>query len=661
MQKKIIKIICSTFFLSSLIFFSVPKSLADSYGYGVLDYNANSSDAVIAWIRDHFKFKISGRNPNDASIHWDNYFDIYGPGSIGDLINMKNWAADNGVSYEEMLLHAKINFTSSVNPAWSQMDKFDNFEGANGILRTADDVTYTDLTSAAYSSSVTWQNTMYVGYEEAFDQINFVFSTPGSGITKVWEYWNGSSWATLSVTDGTNSFSTNGQILFTPPSNWSRKIINNSRSKYFVRCRITAVTTNPITSSVKGDNWLRGAGNLLRGWDSTSGTVVNSGELKYNPSPPEGSLAKFPYQARIAYWSNNHFVANPADFQDISGVSTRTWAKYVAYRINSSVTSSGATGLMCDDGERNVVSDGITSTSTDLVDKTSNTWDVESTNKYQDIVTYTHLLNPAIQVGINAQTKALVKIGDWNVAEYHTFNWKTGNPTGIAISGTVMTYDDYLPENNPAGTKGLLLYQDTQDTVPTIGATWERGNRGPMAALSKHYIGANENTYFSYYTKGGYIYSDTDEVYLKDSTVLHQSSPDFVVPSASLVQRWGTYFPAMGIDVGVPDVSGYNSGIRNMVWMLGTEIGGVQNVWRRDYTNAIVLHRPASWNTTISEYDTYSTPMDLGGTYYPLSADGTFGAGITQIALRAGEGAILMKQATPDITAPAAPTNLSVQ
>jgi hypothetical protein len=170
---------------------------------------------------------------------------------------------------------------------------------------------------------------------------------------------------------------------------------------------------------------------------------------------------------------------------------------------------------------------------------------------------------------------------------------------------------------------------------------WERGNRGPIVALSKHYIGANDYTVFSYYTLGGYIYGETDEVYLIDGSVKHQAVDP--TPNAGQVYRWATYFPAMGIDIGMPDSAGYNGGMRDLAWKSHSEIGGVQDVWRRDYTKAIVLHRPASLDTTDDEYVTPSAGIDLGGTYYPLSADGTTGSGITSITLRTGEGAILMK------------------
>lgn len=607
---------------------------ASNTAFGILSYTTES-DATLNWTKERFSTKISGRNPG-TMMSWNTYYDIYGPSSVTELLRMKEWAVANRVNSEEMLLHSRNDFTSALNPSWKLMDKFDNFEGANGVLQTADDANYTDLTSVAYSGRITWRNTVYIGYEEAFDQVNLVLATPGSAVTMSWEYWDGSNWVSLPLTDGSSAFTVSGQISFVPPANWSRKVINKSRNKFFVRCRIPNATTYPVTASIKGDNWLRGGGNLCRGWDPTSSSIVNSGELKYNATPPAGSSAKFPYQARISYWSSNHFIANPADFQTVGDKSTRTWAKYAAIRINEAVTTSGYSGVMCDDGERNTTSDGVASTSTDFVEKTANTWVVESTNKYADIVNYAHELNGTTKVGINAQTKKIVKLGDWNLAEYHTFNWKSTSPRAIAVadSTTVMTYDDYLSVNNPTHIVGILLYQDTQDIVPGKTATWDRGNRGPMVALSKHYVAANDNTIFSYYSQGGYTYSNTDEVYLKDGTIRHQSTDP--IPAVDLVKRWGTYFPAMGVDLGVP-------GQRNLLWKSHTEIGGVQDVWRRDFSNAIVLHRPATYSTTDTEYDTYSSPMDLSGIYYPLLADGTTGDAVASIALRAGEGAILLK------------------
>ena len=619
----------------------------------ILDYNGNADSTTVNWINSKFSWDIGSgplRQPASGLV-WSTYFDLVGPGAVNELLSLKDWVTSNGLNYEHMLLHSKTDwtFTGDTPTAWSQMDMFDNFEGANGVLTTSDDATFTDLTTAAYTGSVTWQNHMYIGYEEPFDQINLMFSTAGTGITRMWEYWNDSSWATLATSGTASGLTATGQVSFTPPSTWARKVINNSRNKYFVRCRITAATTSPVTSSIKGDDWLvNHAANAPRGWDSTSGTIINSDQLTYNPTPTNGASARFPYQARIPYFGPNHFVANFSNYQNISSVSKRSWAAYAAYQI-SSLSISGYNAVMGDDGERSLNHDGIDASNTDF--SSSNSYSVEQANMYGDVVSYSHVLSPAVKVGINAQTKGTAIKGDWNLAEFHTSVWKTGSPDGMGAASDptqAMGYDDYLS----GSLIGVLIYNDA-NSGPKDGVTWDQANRGPIAALSKHYIGQNNNTRFVYDSTGSY-YGYTDEVIMKDGTTWHQATRG--VPTLANVQRWTTFFPAMGVDIGLPDPTGNNGGARNRAW---------NGMWRRDYTGAIVLHNPAYWDTTASAYNTPGTSNSLGGTYYPLMADGTTGSGITSIALRTGEGAILMKSpltgsATSSPVPPAATKNFRI-
>ena len=276
-------------------------------------------------------------------------------------------------------------------------------------------------------------------------------------------------------------------------------------------------------------------------------------------------------------------------------------------------------------------------------------WPAESLAKYSEYVTALRAIKPSAKIGANTRKDSYAYLSDWNLHEYNTFNWVSG--FGIAKGGDYgspamdMQYDDYLPANNPNGVVGLLIYYDADNGsgmhVWHSDVPWDRANRGPILALSKHLIAQNQNTIFGYFSHGGYWYSETDEVILKDGSTWHQATQG--TPALSQVFRWGMWFPAMGVDFGIPDVSGWNGGVRSLSWKSHTEIGGSMDVWRRDYTNAIVLHRPSIDTTTSAEYNTPSSVMALGGTYYPLRADGTVSAGITSISLRHGEGAILMK------------------
>jgi hypothetical protein len=110
------------------------------------------------------------------------------------------------------------------------------------------------------------------------------------------------------------------------------------------------------------------------------------------------------------------------------------------------------------------------------------------------------------------------------------------------------------------------------------------------------------------------------------------------------VYKWSWFFPAMDVDIGQPDSSGHNFGKYDLLWKKSEMIGGGPEVWRRDYTKAIVLLRTAMYNTSSKYFTSYSSPIPLNGLYFPLYADGTLGQGISEISLRAGEGAILMKK-----------------
>jgi hypothetical protein len=72
-------------------------------------------------------------------------------------------------------------------------------------------------------------------------------------------------------------------------------------------------------------------------------------------------------------------------------------------------------------------------------------------------------------------------------------------------------------------------------------------------------------------------------------------------------------------------------------------------VYRRDYERAVILYKPLShadgdWKTQAALGAESATTHDLGAAYRPVSPDGSVGAPITQIRLRNGEGAILLKE-----------------
>lgn len=722
-------------------------TLAAPVKAGIIAYGVITKPQI-SWMKSKFDMIVNPSITDPATFNgfsgslWATYLDITTIATLTQYMDMADYAAQHGINSEEMLLHAKVNFTASISTAWSSIDKFDAFEGVNGVLLKTGE-TFTDKTAVAYSGAspyTTINQNLYIGYEFPFDQATFNVRTAATSLVGIWQYWNGSAWATLSVTDGTAAMTTTGTLSFTPPSNWARTRVNGSRNKYFIRFAYTSAVSAPVINTIKGDAWVRGAANLCRGWDSTNGKIVNSGELAYNPTPPVGASAKFRYQARVPTWGVNHFVFNIADFQMMEGTATRTVAAYIAQSTINGINAIPFTGIMYDDGIFPATFGSLGIANTDFVDKTSNTAAVEGLNRYQDIYAIVKAAKPTLMIGINAYNKSYARLGDWNIYEYFNYTYGVGDATSTNLTTTDspnnMGYDAYLDINNPGKpVKGMMVYEDSRAMV--YNHVWDQANRGPILSLAKHLIGMNDNTTFAYFTNGAAIYSERDDFSYYDSNTTTLSAPitadtssnsktlsgvDFsqftstreclaigsgstldmirsgsayskannttlttsgkiyfnhsigepvkycrkgyfttdTVPPMSRMVRWGNWFPAMAVNFGT-------GGARNMQWAKGTNYGWPNllafgqaintNIWSRDFTNALVLVRPNGGASSAVNYSEYTGPIPLGGTYYPLMADGNTGPAITSISLRRAEGAILMKAPVSVVPTPPAATS----
>lgn len=81
-----------------------------------------------------------------------------------------------------------------------------------------------------------------------FSNLVFDISQGAENITVVWEYWNGSAWATLTTQDNTDQFRNEGvhSVVWTIPTGWAATTVN-STTGYWVRARISAVSSGSIT------------------------------------------------------------------------------------------------------------------------------------------------------------------------------------------------------------------------------------------------------------------------------------------------------------------------------------------------------------------------------------------------------------------------------
>lgn len=136
------------------------------------------------------------------------------------------------------------------------------------VFSTTNDIAFTDNTTEArtnisgqtpftlFPTPATADRT-YFGHSSKFTSLTFGLAVNGSAATYVWEYWNGTTWSTLTVTDGTTGFTTSGTVTWTSPIDWATTAVN-AVTEYWVRVRFTgtAPTTNPTVNYITYLGWL---------------------------------------------------------------------------------------------------------------------------------------------------------------------------------------------------------------------------------------------------------------------------------------------------------------------------------------------------------------------------------------------------------------------
>lgn len=135
---------------------------------------------------------------------------------------------------------------SPASKVWSVDD-----DGGPGFTDRTDE--FNDTVKAncpAFPVSEAVDDYFAIGYTATFPGLTIALDTGvGVGGTVTWEYYNGSSWASLSnVTDNTTGLTATGEnaVKFTIPADWATLSLNGSAALYWVRAKVTGVySTNP--------------------------------------------------------------------------------------------------------------------------------------------------------------------------------------------------------------------------------------------------------------------------------------------------------------------------------------------------------------------------------------------------------------------------------
>jgi len=119
--------------------------------------------------------------------------------------------------------------------------------------------TYTSVVTEAKTSfgtpfNVMFDNTqqLYLGKTTTWKDITITFAANTTATnTLTAQYWNGTAWTALTITDGTSAFQNSGAITFTIPGSWAQTAVNGSTA-YWVRLQFGSTpSTAPTVLSVR--------------------------------------------------------------------------------------------------------------------------------------------------------------------------------------------------------------------------------------------------------------------------------------------------------------------------------------------------------------------------------------------------------------------------
>ncbi|HEV2948843.1 MAG TPA: Ig-like domain-containing protein, partial [Gemmataceae bacterium] len=555
----------------------------------------NSVDLVVS--ATNYLSEISSIGASTPRLVYLNVSNIY-----SDLLtSWLSYADSHGLSREDAFFHVFRAVPFSGNSPSSQP--------VNWFWKVYTSGTgWTDATSKARggrTSGVSFGGTgqsLYVGYPDKFREINVSLASAAAGRwsaaleypTAVDTYGRPTAWGMLpTISNTTSGLTRSGQILFDPPADWKAASINGSARLYYARFATISAGTAPVAEAILGRDYVNARGTTagtIPAFDSNA-DLNHDGYLndaEYAHRRP-GMDARFLYESRVFYgnYGQMRFASNP------SNESFRNWA--VDYAVHFLNGIKLATGIFMDNSSGKIVFDPTTVR--------------EATDFYStDYGNLLHMVNKAIAPRfVLANTSGGGMAADTVIQQTHVYFEE------FAIRPLAHNFSQFLDLATQVSRRNALRPTPfaVLDSLPTGGSPTDP--RTQLATLAYYYLLANPaTTFLDLY--GGYE------------------------PNTTWSRHW---IPAINYNVGQPlanwftFASGLDPANRRLTY----------HVYGRQFGRALVLYKPLSYASGVSGSlaNTTATTHSLGGTYYPLHADGTLGSAVTSITLRNGEGAILIK------------------
>ena len=172
----------------------------------------------------------------------------------GETLGLTTTVASLGVvpNYQELMLYCATAFRLHLNPKIRMILFYDISALAYVNLL----INLTDRASATGSGTTldAMQTTdiLYVGCEAQFGglRVDMTASVNANASVMDAEYWNGTTWADLTETDGTASggkmFAQSGAITWTMPTDWALTSVNGSPQLYWMRIKVSAALSADV-------------------------------------------------------------------------------------------------------------------------------------------------------------------------------------------------------------------------------------------------------------------------------------------------------------------------------------------------------------------------------------------------------------------------------
>ncbi|MFA4906464.1 MAG: hypothetical protein WC645_08185, partial [Candidatus Margulisiibacteriota bacterium] len=228
---------------------------------------------------------------------------IIDSGTLGRMI-FKNTTIDSIADNSELANITSEGDLNVLGRAQSSDEMFDYVQSYVASVYTNQTLAVSTFGDAATGDVLdTTSDYLYVGKKNRFSEIYFDFGTiMSAGTSRTWEYWNGSSWAALTIaSDGTANWSTDGLAEFTAPSDWAATAVNSVPGLYWVRIgtvsgtfateptfRLCLPNDNAITNEVLSN----GEFDTSTGWSTTGDWAYSTSDYTFTYSSGVGTLTQ---------------------------------------------------------------------------------------------------------------------------------------------------------------------------------------------------------------------------------------------------------------------------------------------------------------------------------------------------------------------------------